>query len=216
MTIDFQIPAAQKGANIDTLVTAGSQGDWSTPATDVIGQLLELNAAAEKASGYPIRHVWINSTTLNLLLDNDKLQAVGGSAFRIFDSLTMTQVDTSAGPRQSGYIYVFRAIPQFIFHVYDGVLNVNVDDNDGNTNAMKIVPDDYAIFTPEPGDWMGMAEGSEVVQENYNTQPREVFGFHSWSTPVLDPGGRELKMVDNFLPVLYVPRSVYYLKVDNQ
>ena len=39
---------------------------------------------------------------------------------------------------------------------------------------------------------------------------REVFGFHSWASKVIDPPGMEIKMVDNGLPALYNPNAVAF------
>jgi hypothetical protein len=71
------------------------------------------------------------------------------------------------------------------------------------------------IITPDPGNWCGSIVGSEYIRENVTSDMREVYGFNAWSTPVIDPPGREVKQLDNFLPVLYEPYAVYYAKVAN-
>ena len=64
---------------------------------------------------------------------------------------------------------------------------------------------------PEPSrDWVGWINASEYVKENVMDAGRQVFGFHSWSTNTIDPAGIELKMLDNGLPVLYVPKCIAY------
>ena len=213
--VDFQIPADHKG-DINDLTT--ENGDWTAAGTKIIEQLLEINKISERETGLTQRHVWVNSTIIGQLLENTQLQGVGGSAFRVFDSLSGQQINTVEGPRQSGYTYVFRGLPQFVFHVYDGVANVNQEfDSQTVANSTLYIPDDKAIITPDPSpEWLGLAEGSEIVQENVHTQPNERFGFYSWNTPILDPGGREIKMVDNSLPILYVPKAVFYLTIDGQ
>ena len=53
------------------------------------------------------------------------------------------------------------------------------------------------------------------MKENIMDNGKQVYGFHSWSTNTIDPAGVELKMIDNCLPVLYVPKSIAYGTVAN-
>ncbi len=113
--IDYGLPAAHKtqlaigGSGGSTNIIDGS---WNDPTTDVMSQFLNLNKAAERISGYVIKHVWINSTTLGSLMNNTDLQAKGGSSFRVFDSFTTREIKTTdGGSRQQGYDVVFRAMP---------------------------------------------------------------------------------------------------------
>jgi hypothetical protein len=41
----------------------------------------------------------------------------------------------------------------------------------------------------------------------------ERYGMASWATPVIDPSGVELKMLDNCLPVVYEPYAIYFADV---
>lgn len=213
--VDFGVPAANKsqlalgagGANI-------IDSPWDDPSTQVKNHLFNLDAAFARLQGRPLRHIWLNSNTFLPLLMNTEFQAIGGSAYRVFD--TMTRAEISPDMASAGaYSVVFRACPLFQFHVYNGVLSFYTDGTSTSTTA-KIIPDDYAILSPDPDpSWLGLINGSEYVQEDWSSQPKEVYGFHYWKTPVLDPAGLELKFLDNFLPVPYVPTCICYAKVNN-
>lgn len=219
-TVDYQLPNSHK----DQLAVGGAAGNeniitdpWNDPSADLVTQFNNLDKASERESGYPARHVWINGTTAAYLINNTALQAVGGTAFRTFESLTAREMRSEEGRPDTGYDVVFRGLPLHTFHVYNGVLTVGFpgslseSDTISASNNSLFIPDGKAIITPSPDpDWIGGIEAAEVVRENVLDQGKVVTGFHSWTTPIIDPPGRELKMLDNFLPVMYVPRAVYY------
>ena len=215
--IDYSMPTEHlnqldMGTGSD-IIDAG----WQTASTNVIKHVLNMNRAFERLHGRPLRHIWINSTTFEMLLNNTSLQNTAGTAYRIFDSLTARQQSSAEGIPDSGFDVVFRGLPLQTFHIYDGVLNVNQSvDSDTAANSSMFIPDNYAIFMPDPSaDWVGYINSSEFVKENIMDNGKQVYGFHSWTTNTIDPAGVELKMIDNGLPVLYVPKSIAYGKVAN-
>ena len=213
--VDFQVPSANKtqlelgsGASIIT-------SPWDDPSTQIVAQCNNINAAFERLQGRPLRHVWINTNLYNDMITNTDMQAIGGAVEKVWDSLTGRDMTNAEGIPDSGFNVRFRAMPLYQFHVYDGVLSYQTDGTTTSETA-KIIPDNYAIFTPEPsGDWLGLVNGSEYIQENVTDTPREVFGFANWRTPVIDPPGVELKLLDNFLPKLSIPKAVAFGKVKN-
>ncbi len=211
-TVDYQIPSA----NLDYLeLGTGANvidGSWEDPGTRIINQILNIEKAFERLHGFPLRHIWINGTTFSWLLENIQLQNVGGTAYRIFESLTRRESDVDKGGFPStGFDVVFRGLPLQTFHVYNGVLNVDTDDSTSLTNSSYFIPDGKAIFSPEPSSqWIGGIEGSEVVAENVMDMGKEVFGFHNWSTRVIDPAAWEMKFLDNMIPALYIPSALAY------
>lgn len=215
--VDFQIPASNKtqlelgtGASVLT-------SPWDDPGTSILTQLYAINRAYERLHGFPLKHVWINSTALMWLMNNVEMQAIGGSAYRVFDSITRREMKSEEGRADTGFEVEFRAIPWVRFHVYDGVLAAQTPttvDGTAEADVSRIIPDNYAIFTPEPSpEWLGLINGSEWVAENVMDQGKEVFGFHNWTTRVIDPAGWELKLLDNALPALYIPKAVSFGQV---
>jgi len=214
--IESQIPAT----HLTTLDLGTGSGilaaTWDEAASDIKGELLALNKAQEREVGLPFRHIWINSTTYNYLLGNTGLQAVAGTSNRVFQSLTTRELGDDER-RDNGYDVVFHGIPQFTFHVYDGVIHtgsaeeLGYPDSISSANNGLLIPDNKALFTPDPSpEWIGMALGSEPVQERTNGPLKTVYGFHSWVTPERDPPVLEAKVLDNFMPYLKMPRAVGY------
>ena len=210
-TVNFQVPAGNlttlnmtdlDGTSVHGAAILG--GDWQTDATDIIGDLLQINAAFEVQHGRPLRHVWINSNEVENLFSNTGIVNAGGTANTIFNSFTPDATRSPDGVLDTGFTMVLRALPWLTFHIYDAGLVVN-------GTFTKFIPDNKAIFLPDwesdMGEWN---EGSDIVAENLLDQGREVFGFHAWTTRVIDPPGWELKVIDVGIPGLYMPFSVAY------
>lgn len=213
ISVDYKIPASHTlqlalGAAAANLLDA----TWATASTDIIKHCHLLRQAAERESGLPVKHGWLSSLIYIYLINNDKLRAAGGSAFRVWENLQTKRMETLDGFRERGDEVVFRALPQFTWHVYDGVLNVEQDrDSLAIADNTLFVPADKVIFTPEPGDWLSQAVGQEIVQEQYGGSKKVITGQHNWSRNTVEPTpGTDLHVLSKFLPILYVPRAVYY------
>lgn len=182
---------------------------WATVATaDLVKQMHGINAAFEQLHGYSLRHVWCNSTVIQNVLNNSKLQSAAGTANTVFDLIqTQTNPQSPEGIDDTGFVMRFRALPWLTWHVTDAGLEV-----DGTFT--KHFPDDYAAFTASPDiDIAEMYQGSELVRTSYTSSAREIFGVGGWATPTLNPSGFELFGLDNALPVLYVPSAIAYAQV---
>jgi len=206
----YGIPAENK-TNLGGIISAS----WATASTDILSQLNALSVHASRVSGLLPRHLIMNGNTIAPLFLNTKLNSVGGSAYRIFDSLTNRPVEGDNAPTSGAYNVVFRALPQYIFHVYNEgyIANEVVPDFDAQTstsNFVKYIPDGYVIITPDPGDWCGSIIGQEPVAENVADAGRVVTGFHLWRTREIDPPRYDIKAVHNFAPILPIPSAVYY------
>ena len=187
--------------------TADAKFDWGdTTYAPIIAQLLAVNKAFQIQHGWPLRHIWLSSTTYQYVLNNTGLINAAGSANIVFNEMSMSTGDD--GKPDGGFDVVFKPLPQFIWHVYDSVLEVN-----GSTSAT--IPDDVAIFVAEPDmSWMSMLEGSELVAENVMATPHEESGLYAWTERKTQPSGSELIALDNAIPALYVPRCVAYATVN--
>ena len=220
--VSFGVPAnhlttcAVGGADGTTAIFDATNG-WEGASCDVIGQLLELNKASERETGYVQKHIWINSTTYRMLLSNTGLSAVRGTANRIFDTQTRNQIATTDEAREQGFTVIFGAIPQFEFHIYDATAHNGSIKTDSDTfsELSMYIPDNKALITPDPGagDWYGLATGVEPIRENDVAPVQYVSGLHSWAYPTNDPPGFEWRMLYNFCPLLYNPKAFYYATV---
>jgi hypothetical protein len=211
LPVNYQIPATHQ-TRLDLGTGSDILTDWSDVDADILGQCYAINEAMTRIHGRPLRHIWIDSPTFVNIQNNTGIRAIGGEAYRVFDSLNRRPGTSKEGVPDAGFDVVFRAMPLWTFHVYDGVLSSDGEiDTTTVAGTSKLVPTDYAIFLPDPDDdWEGLIDGSEVIAENVMASGREVQGFANWATRVIDPPGYELKFLDNYLPVLYVPTCVAY------
>lgn len=216
ISVDYKIPATHLTKL--ALLAGGADiidASWATASTDVILQYHNLRQAAERESGLPVHHGWISSVPYVHLINNDKLRAAGGSAFRVWEQLQTNRMETMAGFRERGDEVVFRALPQITFHVYDGVLNVDQDrDSFDIADNSLFIPNDKCIFTPDPGDWCGIAVGQEIVTEQYGGRPQVVEASHNWARRIIEPtSGTDLHNWSKYLPILFIPKATYYATV---
>jgi hypothetical protein len=200
LTIDFGIPTG----NLDQLDMLGDgdilDADWATAATDIPLHLQNINAAMVQLTGLGLSHVVLTGTGWQYVINNTKVQTMGGSANVVFDSLERR----GAGE----FTAVLKAIPWVTFHVVDYGLEVF----DGTSETFtKLIEDDHAAFLPAPSPrWVQYLEGSEVVTEGPGGAKREVYGFHPFAYPTHDPSGWDLAAVFNGIPALYLPKAVAY------
>jgi hypothetical protein len=212
--VSFDFPAAHKA---QLAVKAGGANvidvPWDDPSADIMAQFFALNREAERISGYVIEHVWLNSTTLSYLMNNTVLQAQGGAAFRVWESAGWKDMSTiDGGSRKRGFDVQFRAMPWITFHAYDGVLQKGNADSDSTATAdvELLLPDNTAIFTPSPGEWVGFAEGAEPVNKTVASPMEILKGFQTWQRPMIEPSGVELCFLDNFFPIPYNSSAWFY------
>lgn len=212
--VPYNIPSGNK-TTIGGLIDA----EWDLAGTKIIDHMLEINKRAELISGYPIRHIWVNSTTYKYMLANTQLQTVRGTANRVFEQYNPYGSSTTGADRNIGFTVIFPAIPQFIVHVYDAVSVVATQTDPATpatNNSSLYVPDGIAIMTPEPepGGWHGLYHSTELIREDGNAGPVTAkTGLESWSRPTNDPPGEELTMLINSCPLLYIPNAVFYATV---
>jgi hypothetical protein len=180
--------------------------------------LLTLSARAAQVSGKPIKHIIMNGITAIPLFTNTTLASIGGTAYRIFDSITKREVAPDTQLTSGEYTVMFRALPQYIFHIYnEGLVPTEVVPDFTNQTGsafQRLIPDGYAIIVPEPdGEYCGAAVGMEPVAYDVTDAGRVVTGFHLWRSREIDPPRFDVKAVHNFVPVMPIPSAVYYANV---
>jgi len=191
--VDFEVPSGNLG-QLDML----GNGDlidesWDDFDADIPRMLFAINAAMETLCGLPLEHIAVNSSTWNLVVRNNVVQAQAGTA----NNLTSIQRD-----ERGGFSAVLASIPWVTWHVMDHVLEVE-------GASQKVLEDNhiYGFPTPMPS-WVALGQGSEVVVEDGGAVKEERFGFYPYSADKDDPAGHDLKAVYNGLPFLYVPSAI--------
>jgi len=200
LTVDFQIPAGNK-TQLDML-GAGNilDADWALAATDIPLHLQNINAALLELTGMGLAHVVLTSVGWRYVLNNTKVQAMGGSVNTPFESMKRT----SSGEFEA----VLRALPWITFHIVDYGLQVW---NGSAEVFTKLIANDRAAFFPQPAPrWVRYLEGSEIVTEGPGGQRSEQFGFYPFAWPTHDPSGWELSAVLNGIPALFTPSAMAY------
>lgn len=208
------IPSAHKtniGGIIDT--------SWDDEGADIVSQFFELQKRAAQVNGRRITEVWINGTTGKHLFHNSVLQAVGGSVYRIFDTMNpSTEIKDEQKFPDTGVTVKFRALPDINFHIYNqGYVTPGTSEafaDQIGANWTPYIPDGVAIMTPPPGEWCGMIEGSEPVQWSLREAASQViYGFGMGMERAIDPPRMDVKMVYNGAPAIVEPYAVYYATV---
>ena len=219
ISVSMQVPAAHTGQ-----LAVGSGGanvigtSWATSNADLIAQLMQLQHYAAKVNGRRLKHIWVNGNTGQYLFKNSVIQAVGGSVYRIFDTLNPnTEITEGQKFPDTGVSVVFRGLPDYTFHIYNqGYVSAGTGESfsaQTGANWTPFIPDNVAIITPDPGDWCGLVAGSEPVQYSLKEQPRIQTGFGMGVDREIDPPRYDLKMLNNAAPALFEPYACYYATV---
>ena len=211
-----------------TLVPADNTGDldgiidvsWDDPAANLITQFMAIQTRSARINGRRITEVWMNGNTASHLFTNSVLQAVGGSVYRIFDTMNQaTEIAPGQKYPDTGITVVFRGLPDIRFHVYNqGYVTPGTSESfSAQTDLANwnfFIPDGIAIMTPPPGDWCEMVEGTEPIQWNLSMAGSQLItGFGSGTERAIDPPRTDVKMLYNGAPVIVEPNAVYYATV---
>jgi hypothetical protein len=220
--------AAGNLANNATLVPNGNKGNvegiidttWSNPNADIVQMLFKLQVKAARVNGRRIKDIWVNGNTGRYLFNNSVIQAVGGSVYRIFDTLNPA---TEIGPNQkfpdTGVTVQFRALPDYQFHIYNqGYVTPGTSESfSAQTDLANwnfFIPDNVAIMTPAPSDWCGVVQGSEPMRWNLKQGATTIVeGFGLGFEDAIDPPRTDVKMLYNGAPVITEPLAIYYATV---
>lgn len=202
-----QIPLGPSDADI-------IDSSWDDPATLIIQQFMALDKVHAARHGAPLRHVWGNGTTIAPLFNNIQLRNVGGTSFRIFDSLTNRELDPNQKYPDTGVDIVFRGLPQIRFHIYNqvyipGLVANSIAAETSMANVEYFIPDNEVIITPDPGDYCEVVAGTEPIQFNLLEAVRMASGFAYGREWAIDPPRVDLKFLYNGCPVLTQPRATY-------
>lgn len=222
--IDMHIPSSHKGQlALDTGNANIIDTSWASPAADIISQMFKLRQVAIRETGYEPKNCWISSKIAGYLFSNIGLQSVAGLSNRVWNTVTDQPAQVDPSNRNLGGLRItFNAIPWITFYVNDVVVNVGSAtdpqgaDSTAAADCTRLLPEDYAIFTPDAdNEWLTFFGGEEPVQEQIGGQSTQARNFHTFTRRLTTPlaPGYEAYMVDNFLPAIRIPNAVYFPKV---
>lgn len=204
ITVDSQIPAGNK-TTLDML-GGGSliPTVWSnTSSATVVTDCNAISAAFTQLTGRPLSDIWINSKVWGYVINNAEVRNVGGTSVTPFAEFEWEAVKAPDGTPTGERRAQLRALPGFIWHIYDGVLSVN-----GTTT--KQLPDTKALFHIDPKQIMQGVEGSEYVVDEYGKGPVKRTGMYAYGRQIPQPSQAQLYVLDNFLASLTNPYGVAY------
>lgn len=209
ISIDYNMPAGNK-TTLDMLGAGAiipATAYWSDPATSIVTQRLNINAAGEQLHGYPYRHWFMNSTTFGYMLNNIELKDLGGIANPSFTSWQFSGKTSAEGIPDTSMLATFKGLPDILVHVTDYGLDIN-------GTFTKLFPSGRVAMLPDVDtNWFEMIEGSELQRETVADAPKEVYGFAAWAEPCTQPPGQELIQVDNCIPAVYLNKVPVYATV---
>lgn len=215
ITFDTLVPAEHK----DQIALGASGADiidvsWDDPDADINAQFLALNKVHAARHGAPLRHVWLNGTTVAPLFNNNVLKAIGGSVYRVFDSMSGRPVNPDEKYPDTGVDIVFRGLPEVTFHVYNQVVQTGLVRQtraallDPTLNTL-LIPDGEIFITPDPGSWCELVAGSEPMQHDITQAQKEVIGFEVGRSRAIDPPRYDLRFWSCQAPVLTEEFAVF-------
>lgn len=198
ITIDQQIPAGNKNQ-----VTGSIASTWdNTTAATIFEDVLAVNTFMLQQTGWPLRHIWINSVVWSLVTNNAGIKARSGSAnkvFSVYDGLGQIVRGDFAPDEHTAELV---CLPGIHWHIYDNGLSLN-------GTFTKFFPDTMAVFCPEPESMLATGiQGTEFVQENEMQPAQERQMPYFWPQYTREPAKIELCGMDIFVPVLRVPKSL--------
>jgi hypothetical protein len=204
--VDFAVPSGNKAQlNWDgngAILSAG----WETNSTDIATQIITLRRAAERLTGYELKHAFYGKNVPNYLINNTTLQGYfirnqesNGQFLRTAD-IPSPLLGLSWHPAYSAFF------------------------EDANGVNQGLVGDDQVVFTPEPdNDWIGWLEGTVDVPGSVTVAAdataaldniQTASGMFAYGTITTDPVAIKLVYGDTFLPVLKVPKAIFIATVN--
>lgn len=205
-TLDFQIPAGNKG-QLDILGDGAIIGaSWATDATDVIGDIRAIKKAARIKTGYPIRHAFYGANIPQYLLSNTDIGTLIHASPSLSEALANSPSELPPG------------LLGLQWHPIDDAFFIDSAGDDQSWFS-----GDEVVFTPDPSaDWWGVMEGTFPVPTTCDivgdmmaaiSSFTAVQGAFSYAKANHNPPGIEHFAGDTFLPLLKNPWAIFIADV---
>lgn len=178
-------------------------GDWSSPSSNIIGQLRKLQQAAEQITGIPIRHAYYGVNVPNFLVNNGTVEPY-----------------LARNPVKNGEFIETNELPNILGITWHKAWNSYFVDQNGT--IQPIFGANTIVFSPEPtSEVVGFMEGSwPVPTENALGQAfpdgeavrggvTERFGLAAYGVVKNNPVTVQIFSGDVFLPAIKNPLAFF-------
>jgi hypothetical protein len=220
ISVDHKIPASNLlvGSSFAAGLTLDSGGNivtapWSNASTDIVGQLLEMEAAMDGQVGQPLRKFICGNRVWKNVITNNSIRNIAGSSntpYATYENLGFKNPDgTDAGVFRA----VLKGLPQFEWILVNSKIRLATG-SATNLTTQRVMPDDYVTGMIEPdGSWFQMVEGSEIVKDNDLAPATEREGFYAWLMEKADPARFEAHGLQNVGLEINVPKGIFNARV---
>jgi hypothetical protein len=211
--INFQVPSGNKSQL--NMLNEGNIIDvpWSNPSANIPLHLTMIDRAFQRLTGDTLKQVWIDGRMWQNIINNEYVITQAGtssSPFSLFDREVGTDVNGKPVADRVGRI---SSIPFVDFVISDEIFEVG----DLGAEAVEtVVPDGYAYFLtwrdadPTRLQW---GECGEPLVTIDGGSAEFVTGLRSYAQAKADPARYCMFMIDNGIPVPYVPKSWAYAQL---
>ena len=191
---------------------------WSTGG-NILQQLQAIDAGFQQGVGAPLAHVFCNYTVWNNVLQSSDIKTLAGTANAPFAEWRKETLKAPDGTDLAVQVGRIKGMDWIAWHVAQHGLNIyNGSGAYDSTTFTKIFPDNYALFTIEPGTgdgggWLKMVEGAEIIKRNDMAEAEEAIGLVAWRMEKADPARVELHTTQSIGLELNVPKSAAVARV---
>lgn len=212
VNVNYQIPAGNKnqlnmtgGGNIITISWA------NTAAATIFEDILAVNSAYYQISGWPLKHIWMDSVMWGYVTNNAGIKSRSGTANVVFEEFKRVPGYDDPDKAMDEFTGRLRCLPDFVFHIYDGGSTLASGNStlDSNATFTKWLPSTQAFFMPEPSpNLYQLLIGGEYVVEQDGMAGTLKRGLSFWPRYVAEPSRIELNGLDNAVPIVRVPKTL--------
>jgi len=208
VTIDFKMPAGNKG-QLDML-GAGAIIDvtWANPAAKIISLHLPKIADAFVAlTGYVVTDVWVSPTLWGSIILNTEVINSGGSANTPFSEFEYVRERNADGGQTAEVVAVLRGYPTLRWHIISDRLVIDGTDSGGTLTT--VLPANTALFMPEVDtEWIDLFHYGEHIAAAPGLPMVKRPSYHIWSETITRPSSILLQGLLNAIPRLRIPKAL--------
>lgn len=192
---------------------------WSDVTQNIPLMIETIDAGLQQGCGAPLAHIFCNYTVWNNVLQNNFVKTLAGTANAPFAEWKKENLKAPDGTDLAVQVGRIKGLEWIAWHIANHGLDLYSGSGSyDNTTYTKIFPDNYALFTIEPGTdgvdaWMKMVEGIEIIKRNDLAEPEEAVGLVGWMMEKADPARVELHTTQTVGIELNVPKSAAVARV---